>query len=714
VKNSVVTTFAVVVASIASVGAVPPPVVQASSPYGCLATPAAPSTSSFAPLQITSAWVDTLSQSDGLHVQATFEVASLAADPAADIPAGAQSVAWMFDFKNNAQRYPGTVDWPYLRVFLAAGQPPAFEQGYLAADQTIRWVPATGGSFQAGSPGYIQINQNASPMSVADGDVLTDFRATATSTAAPSVEAVASQTPRNFDTEYRVGAASHDCLDLVPALGPAQQADSFVDSIGVNVHLTFAGNYQQYASVENLLQQLGVRHIRDGVPTTAASQAEVLRLAQSFGVTSDLIIPRPSSQSMSTIIGELDAVAPAMISIEGTNEPDNSPPEPGFPGSIQQQQQQLYAAAKADPTLAAIPVLGPSLANPPSYAQLGDLSQYLDQGSLHAYAFTNPHSRVDILDPDIALEQITAASKPIQVTETGWSTFPGGSSLSVDEYASGSYFPKSLLITFAAGIAHTYLYELLDEEPSQPGDLGYFGLARSDFSLKPSGVAVRNLISLLADPGPAFTPSPLQIAVSGLNVQHVLLQKRDGSYWLALWQDARLYTYEPAGGERIGPGDLQRASHTATITLGTAQQTTTYAVSHGTQPVAQGAASTIATVDVPSDDIVVVKMTAPPANGPMQTPGKGAGQGRGGHPSPAPAAPGLGVSPAPQGAPEAAGSPGLAGAQALGSRTEPPASGAGATALLVATGAALVALAVRRRLRRRTAVPVSARDPDCR
>lgn len=49
---------------------------------------------------------------------------------------------------------------------------------------------------------------------------------------------------------------------------------------------------------------------------------------------------------------------------------------------------------------------------------------------------------------------------------------------------------------------------------------------------------MKNLLSLLSDPGgESFSPGSLPFTILGgdSNVNHLLLQKSDGSYWLALW-----------------------------------------------------------------------------------------------------------------------------------------------------------------------------------
>ena len=52
----------------------------------------------------------------------------------------------------------------------------------------------------------------------------------------------------------------------------AQSAEAFVDSIGLNIHTGAGGQYASPSSWIPLLQQLGVRHVRDGWIATRVSQ----------------------------------------------------------------------------------------------------------------------------------------------------------------------------------------------------------------------------------------------------------------------------------------------------------------------------------------------------------------------------------------------------------------------------------------------------------
>jgi hypothetical protein len=54
--------------------------------------------------------------------------------------------------------------------------------------------------------------------------------------------------------------------------------------------------------------------------------------------------------------------------------------------------------------------------------------------------------------------------------------------------------------------------------------------------------STKHLLGLLADPGPAFTPAPLALSVTGggSDLQQILLQKRNGKHYLILWRDVQV------------------------------------------------------------------------------------------------------------------------------------------------------------------------------
>ena len=105
--------------------------------------------------------------------------------------------------------------------------------------------------------------------------------------------------------------------------------------------------------------------------------------------------------------------------------------------------------------------------------------------------------------------------------------------------------PRAFLEHYRRGVSRTYSYELLDEfpDPGLTNRESNFGLLRNDLSKKPAFDAVANLIGILKDPGSSFAPGSLDYSLGGNveNLRQVLLQKRDGSFYLALWRASSVW-----------------------------------------------------------------------------------------------------------------------------------------------------------------------------
>src|SRR6202044_1362609 len=105
--------------------------------------------------------------------------------------------------------------------------------------------------------------------------------------------------------------------------------------------------------------------------------------------------------------------------------------------------------------------------------------------------------------------------KPVITTETGYIddvTNPQGLPQSVI----ATYMPRVIFEQYLNGIQRTYLYELADETGTEPA-----GLITGTGAPKASYLAIQNLLTLLNDPGPAFTPGSLGFTLAGAtqNVQ---------------------------------------------------------------------------------------------------------------------------------------------------------------------------------------------------
>jgi hypothetical protein len=182
----------------------------------------------------------------------------------------------------------------------------------------------------------------------------------------------------------------------------------------------------------------------------------------------------------------------------------------------------------------------------------------------------------------------------------------------VSERVAGIYVPRLLLDYFgqlsSSGqtVKRTFLYELIDQGTSLTNIQHRFGLLRNDLSEKPAYKALKNLLALLADPGPAFAPGLLDYSLESAtsDVRRLLLQKRDGSFWLALWREADVWN-ESTGGD-LHPGE-QRVTVRLARPVASA---TAYRPGESTTPYESWRETSVLQLRVPAD-VVLVRLWPP-------------------------------------------------------------------------------------------------------
>ena len=324
---------------------------------------------------------------------------------------------------------------------------------------------------------------------------------------------------------------------------PAKTANSFVESIGVNTHTYYSDTaYSQFGLVKQRLEELGVHHIREYLEPNRPDQYKALNELAEVGIKSDLILGDPTDgiPGLNTLTSTLKAnLRNAVDAVEGSNEFDLSGNQ-NWASSLTEYQQDLYNAIKSDPSLSSLPVIGPSMGHSGDQSQIGNISGMLDYGNIHSYPGGYPPE--SNLTAQLGLGAQMSGSKPLMATETGYHNALNSTSghLPTSEEATATYLPRLFLEYFRRGVARTYSYELVDERanPGLDESEAHFGLLRNDFSEKPAFVALRNTIHILEDPGTSFTPGSLNYSLEGnqTNLHQVLLQKRDGSFYLAFWR----------------------------------------------------------------------------------------------------------------------------------------------------------------------------------
>ena len=342
------------------------------------------------------------------------------------------------------------------------------------------------------------------------------------------------------------GAADNPMLSGAEILGAGpgialatetpKTSQAFVDSVGVNVHLSEYGTIygNDFNLVQSLLQNSGIRHVRDGVTAnnwTICNEDIALGAA---GIHLDVI----SDGSPTDMASWLGCIGSAAESVEGLNEYDLSN-DPHWAADLRSN---TAALAQQFPQL---PLVAPALTSEGAYATLGSMSGTVAFGNVHAYfAARNPgttgwgsnfppYGAYGSLAYNVNLGKVVSGTNPVDVTETGYSD-------AADQYAvpavtKARYTLRTYLFNWNSGVARTYLYEFADEGSPQ---FSHYGIVDGAGNPKPVYVGLQSLLGHLSDPGPAFTPAPLSYDfMAPGTVAHTLLQKRNGTYELIFWNE---------------------------------------------------------------------------------------------------------------------------------------------------------------------------------
>jgi hypothetical protein len=335
--------------------------------------------------------------------------------------------------------------------------------------------------------------------------------------------------------------------------------------------------------------------------------------------------PYKDQRPLDTAVARVGAAN--ILAFEGPNEVDNNN---GNWGGLQTYgewartyQASMYAHAKR--IAPSISVLGLTVTSAAGAHAVGDISAISDAATLHPYPDGDvPAAHLAPMQRDFAA--MNAAKKPWWVTETGYHTSPNATESlyqpGVSDIAQSKYVPRLYLDYFAAGVPYTSVYELIDEHDDKTNAEANYGLMYYDGEPKPAYGALKNLLGLLSDRGAPFTPASLDYTLAGATgtIRQSLFEKRDGRFYLVLWNDVPAYRPKAVTGlegrvrkywERVAGADkdvrdvfnspvpvtLRLAKPARTITL--------YAPLHGAMPLSVTNAASTIVVPVPDNPVVV-------------------------------------------------------------------------------------------------------------
>jgi hypothetical protein len=280
----------------------------------------------------------------------------------------------------------------------------------------------------------------------------------------------------------------------------AMAAGAFLDSIGVNAR---PGDAAAGWALADRLHAAGIRHVRGPAATGPDDPALAgLRALAGAELQLDLVAGADADPR-----GVVEAAAPLGGAVAAFEAPAGRPPAP------------LRQAVRGHPRLPGVPVLGEGLGADYQAVRL----------------------ELDGRCPGCSADQLGSGDGAVQVTEA---TLGAG----VPDAVAARYLPRLLLAN--AGLAvRTYV-------AGAGGDAGP-GLLNAAGAPTPAYHAVARLLALLADGRKQHQPDHLGFRLTGDvdGVQHRLLQKADGHFWLALWVERP--GWDPASGQALTVGAQQ-------------------------------------------------------------------------------------------------------------------------------------------------------------
>jgi hypothetical protein len=399
----------------------------------------------------------------------------------------------------------------------------------------------------------------------------------------------------------------------VDALGTGK----FIDTIGINIHVNYTdGAYADVGKVGERLQWLGVKHVRDNTPGTSAPLSAYIHLAK-LGFRYAFIIDDNFPRALE-LYRQINAAAPGSIAaIEGYNEINNWPVT--YAGLSGQQaglagQKALYELVRSKPWFTNVPVYDLTGFDAKSVNSRSGAADFVNS---HVYPQNGQQPNYDKWGSvwiDWAFGDVRKFKLPMVMTEFGYFTIPqsGWYVIGVDEATQAKGTLNGLLDAVNAGISRTYIYELLDEKPDPKQlDAGmHYGLFKVDYSPKKAAFALRNFIAILNANDTQKVNASAQgrmrftLADWPVSARQLLMQKPDGRFVLALWNEVPFWDREK--GKPIDSAPIR-----VPVDFGkTASVVSVYDPLAGTAPVSTQRNVSQTSIDVP-DHPVLVEVTFP-------------------------------------------------------------------------------------------------------
>jgi hypothetical protein len=340
-------------------------------------------------------------------------------------------------------------------------------------------------------------------------------------------------------------------------------SDTLVSSFGIQIHAFFRNSvYAEYDEITRLLEDLGARSVRDRLVTNVPESVEYLEHLGSRGITTLLTISDgeryPGHREDPKMV--ISRMSDHLVALAGDNEPNAEPRPPDWVARTVELQQWIWDVGQDLGLTVCSPSLqqsAPTLEEDYSALSAEDVGDLCDVVAIHNYPRgRSPSERIDEISTEAGAAM--GRDKPVFCTEGGYFTAPNyqGLSVPVSEEAQALYAPRQLLEYVRRGMRF-WQYELMDDpDPEGQERESYFGLVATPsldpatWRPKPAFDTMKDLLAKTADPGPAYEPDPISIAVEGPDdLENIVVGRRDGTYQIVCWRDVDVY--DPQSGRKI-------------------------------------------------------------------------------------------------------------------------------------------------------------------
>jgi hypothetical protein len=410
----------------------------------------------------------------------------------------------------------------------------------------------------------------------------------------------------------------------------AQNASSFIATLGVNTHLSWTGTqYTNASTVASELKYLGLNNVRDTIDNSTSYG--VINTLMSQGVHFDLWTDKSDMSGFLSQAHNLQVAHPGgVIAIEGPNEVDGWPVswngQTGYAGS-DAYQKALFNSVKADPVLANTPVylMTVSGMTPSKYQAVGDMHASANYGNVHIYwgggqpgYGWSPNDPTFYWSNYLKSAAIDAPGLPVVVTEAGATTAIGSTTITaVDQTTQAKQLLNMFMDAAKNGVAQTFIYELADSHNAGPSDAeSHFGLYNWDGTPKLAATAIHNFTTILTDGSTSsnFATGTLDYSIQGVPQWggQMLYQEGNGAKDIVVWAEPDIWN-ESTNTPITAPNTP------ITIDLATAANVTIYDPMKGTTPVQSLGVTSHITFNVTDHPLIVevkaVGATSPPTGG---------------------------------------------------------------------------------------------------